>query len=324
MEQKIVNDTIAWAQSLAKLRDRNADWAAQAVSESSVLMAAEAVQQRVVDLEATDLRDLLRQIDGREVSLESDAGPISRQLSTADATIREIEMWWGERLLAVISDPNIALLLMIFGVYGILFEFYSPGWGVAGTIGVVSLVLGFFGLSVLPVNYAGLALIFIALGLFAAEAFVTSFGALAVGGIVCLILGGTMLVDSPTGFLHVSLEVLVPVALATGLITVFLVSQVVKAQRSRVRTGGEALVGQQAVAQDEFTEQEDAFVGQVHVHGEYWRALSPTHIASGQHVRVAGRDGLTLLVETNDKANGQPTTSGAVATSSPISEGDKS
>jgi membrane-bound serine protease (ClpP class) len=191
----------------------------------------------------------------------------------------------------------------------------------------VSLVLGFFGLSVLPVNYAGLALILIALGLFAAEAFVTSFGALAVGGIVCLILGGTMLVDSPTGFLHVSLEVLVPVALATGLITVFLVSQVVKAQRSRVRTGGEALVGQQAVAQDEFTEQEDAFmgfVGQVHVHGEYWRALSPTHIARGQHVRVAGRDGLTLLVETNDKANGQPTTSGAVATSNPTSEGDKS
>jgi membrane-bound serine protease (ClpP class) len=324
MEQKLVNDTIAWAKSLAKLRDRNADWAAQAVSESSVLLAAEAVQMRVVDLEATDLRDLLRQIDGREVALESDAGPISVQLSTADATIRVIEMWWGERLLSVISDPNVALLLMIFGVYGILFEFYSPGWGVAGTLGVVSLVLGFFGLSVLPVNYAGLALILIALSLFAAEAFVTSYGALAIGGIVCLILGGTMLVDSPTGFLHVSLEVLVPIALATALITVFLVSQVVKAQRSRVQTGGEALVGEQAVAQDEFTEQEDRFVGQVHVHGEFWRALSPIRIARGQHVRVAGRDGLTLLVDTNATANRQPSTSGGAAKSNPTSEGDKS
>ena len=237
MEQKLVNDTIAWAKSLARLRDRNVDWAVQAVSESSVLMAAEAVEKRVVDLEATDLRDLLRQIDGREVSLESDAGPISVELRTANASVREIEMWWGERLLAVISNPNVALLLMVFGVYGILFEFYSPGWGVAGTLGVVSLVLGFFGLSILPVNYAGLALILIALALFAAEAFVTSYGALAVGGIVCLILGGTMLVDSPTGFLHVSLEVLVPIALATALITVFLVSQVVKAQRSRVLDG---------------------------------------------------------------------------------------
>jgi membrane-bound serine protease (ClpP class) len=195
---------------------------------------------------------------------------------------------------------------------------------VAGTLGVVSLVLGFFGLSVLPVNYAGLALILIALSLFAAEAFVTSYGALAIGGIVCLILGGTMLVDSPTGFLHVSLEVLVPIALATALITVFLVSQVVKAQRSRVQTGGEALVGEQAVAQDEFTEQEDRFVGQVHVHGEFWRALSPIRIARGQHVRVAGRDGLTLLVDTNATANRQPSTSGGAAKSNPTSEGDKS
>ena len=139
MEQKLVNDTVAWAKSLAELRDRNADWAVQAVTESSVLVATEAVQQRVVDLEATDLRDLLRQIDGREVSLDRNGRPVSIQLRTADATIREIEMWWGERLLAVISDPNVALLLMIFGVYGILFEFYSPGWGVAGTLGVVSL-----------------------------------------------------------------------------------------------------------------------------------------------------------------------------------------
>ncbi len=324
MEQKLVNDTVAWAKSLAELRDRNADWAVQAVTESSVLVATEAVQQRVVDLEATDLRDLLRQIDGREVSLDRNGRPVSIQLRTADATIREIEMWWGERLLAVISDPNVALLLMIFGVYGILFEFYSPGWGVAGTLGVVSLVLGFFGLSILPVNYAGLALILIALAMFAAEAFVTSYGALSVGGIVCLILGGTMLVDSPTGFLYVSLEVLVPIAVATALITVFLVSQVVKAQRSRVQTGGEALVGQQAVAQDDFGQQNHGFVGQVRVHGENWRALSTSHVTSGEHVWIAGREGLTLLVDTNGDVNRQPTMRDDTPESHPASEGGKS
>jgi membrane-bound serine protease (ClpP class) len=306
-EQKLINDTVAWAKSLAELRDRNGQWAALAVTESSVLMASEAVQQHVVDLEATNLRDLLRQIDGREVSVQGDAGvPTKKSLRTNEATVHLVEMWWGENLLAVISDPNVALLLMLFGVYGIIFEFYSPGWGVAGTLGVVSLVLGFFGLSVLPVNYSGLALILIALALFVAEAFVTSYGALAIGGVVCLILGGTMLVDSPTGFLHVSLEILVPVAVATAIVMVFLVSQVVKAQRSRVQTGGEALVGVDAVAEDEFVGHENAFTGQVQVHGEHWRALSPRKIAKGQHVRVAGREGLTLLVD----RNGKPTDSG--------------
>ena len=320
-EQKLINDTVAWAKSLAALRNRNADWAAKSVAECSVFMASEAVEQRVVDLEASDLRDLLRKIDGREVALSSDAGPSVVRLRTVDAGIHEIKMWWGEHLLAVISNPNVALLLMLFGVYGIVFELYSPGWGVAGTLGVVSLVLGFFGLSVLPVNFAGLALVLIALALFVAEAFVTSYGALAVGGIVCLILGGTMLIDSPTGFLYVSLEILVPIALATALITVFLVSQVVKAQRSRVQTGSEALLDEQAIAQGAFTEQDGAFVGQVRIHGEYWRATSPTQVEKHQHVRVAGRDGLTLLVTTNGKAHREPAISGS-RKSSRNSEGE--
>jgi membrane-bound serine protease (ClpP class) len=303
-EQKLVNDTVAWAKSLAELRGRNAQWAAQSVSESDVLVATEAVELRVVDLEASDLHDLLRKIDGKEIELSGPNGTtISTTLQTADATLHEIEMWWGEQLLAVISDPNVSLLLMLFGVYGIIFEFYSPGWGVAGTLGVVSLVLGFFGLSVLPVNYSGLALILIALALFVAEAFVTSYGALAIGGVACLILGGTMLVDSPTGFLHVSLEILVPVAVATAIVTVFLVSRIVKAQRSRVQTGSEAMIGLEAVAQNEFVVQDDAFAGQVQVHGEFWRALSPRKIAQGQHVRVEGREGLTLKVDRNGRSS---------------------
>ena len=302
MEAKLVNDTVAWARSLAELRNRNAEWAAIAVSESRVLVASEAVQEQVVDVMAANVTDLLQKIDGREVLLQTGpTGSTALKLHTKEARLHTLEMWWGERLLAVISNPNIAVLLMIFGVYGIMFELSSPGWGVAGTLGVISLVLGFFGLSVLPFNYAGLALIAIALGLFAAEAFVTSFGALTVGGIVCLILGGTMLIDSPTGFLHISLEVLVPISVATGLITVFLVGSVVKAQRGRVQTGEEGLLGLHAIAQDSFAADESEFQGTVFVHGELWKARSSEPVAAGASVKVNGREGLILQVEQNSQ-----------------------
>jgi membrane-bound serine protease (ClpP class) len=211
-------------------------------------------------------------------------------------------MWWGEQFLAVISNPNVVMLLLMFGVYGILFELYSPGWGVAGTLGVVSLLLAFFGLSVLPVNYVGLALIVVALAMFVAEVTVTSFGALTVGGIICLILGGMMLVDSPTGFLRVSLSVIVPVAVATGLITVLLLSRIVKAYRGPVQTGGEALLNREAVAQETFLPDNAGFHGQVFIHGELWRAHSATPVSSGQAVRIKGREGLTLEVEVNGQA----------------------
>ena len=299
MEQKIVNDTEAWARGLAQRRGRNAeDWAAKAVTESRVLLAAEAVDQGVVDLEAADLDELLEKLDGREVAV----GQTTVLLRTAKTQVRTLEMWWGEQFLAVISNPNVVMLLLMFGVYGILFELYSPGWGVAGTLGVVSLLLAFFGLSVLPVNYVGLALIIVALAMFVAEVTVTSFGALTVGGIICLILGGMMLVDSPTGFLRVSLSVLVPVAVATGLITVFLLSRIVKSQRGRVQTGGEALLGREAVAQEKFLPDSTGFHGQVFVHGELWRAHSATPVSSGQAVRIKGREGLTLEVEVNGQA----------------------
>jgi membrane-bound serine protease (ClpP class) len=224
-------------------------------------------------------------------------------LHTFAAQVHTVEMWWGERFLAVISNPNVVIILLMFGVYGILFELYSPGWGVAGTLGVVSLVLAFFGLSVLPINYAGLALIVVALAMFAAEVTVTSFGALTVGGIICLILGGMMLVDSPAGFLGVSLSVLVPVAVATGLITVFLLSCIVKAHRCRVQTGGEALLNQEAVARENFVPDSKGFHGPVFLHGEMWRARSATPVSVGQAVRITAREGLTLTVEANGQAD---------------------
>lgn len=304
-EQKILNDTVARSRAIAEYRNRNAEWAAAAVAENRVDIAKDALAESVVDIIAKDVKDLLKQIDGRSVTVKRGGIEQTVQLQTNNATIRTIEMWWGEKLLAVISNPNIAILLMMFGVYGILYELYSPGWGISGTLGVVSLVLAFFGLSVLPINYAGLALVAVALALFAAEAFVASYGALTIGGIVCLILGGTMLVDTPHEFLRVSQSVLIPIAVATGLITAFLLSSVVKSQRSRVQTGAEGMIGLHGTASDKFLQQNDHFEGQILVRGEIWRARSSQPISNAQEVEVEDQHGLTLLVRGN---HGEPET----------------
>ncbi len=293
MEEKILNDAVAWARSLAELRGRNAEWAALAVTESRSITATEAVAENVIDLIAEDLDDLLAQLDGREVTLPG--GPAV--LRTAGAEVRAVPMWWGEQLLAVLSNPNVAFLLLMFGFYGVLFEFYTPGWGVGGTLGAICLVLGFFGLAVLPINYAGLLLIALALGLFVAEAFFPSFGALTLGGVVCLVLGGLMLVDSPTGLLRVSMAVVVPVALATGAITLFLVGGVVKAMRGRVQTGSEGMLGSEVVAHEAFVPVEGRYRGMVLAHGELWQAVSAAPVAAGDAVEITDREGLTLFVK---------------------------
>src|SRR5918996_363726 len=293
MEDKIVNDTVAWARALAELRGRNADWATRAVKESISAPASEALKENAVDLIAADLNDLLGKIDGRDISLIG--GTLKLQVAGAD--VREHEMWWGERVLALLANPTIAFLLLIFGFYGILFELYTPGWGVGGTVGVICLVLGFFALSVLPINYVGLALIVIALTMFIAEAFVPSYGFLTLGGVVCLILGGFMLVDSPAGFMRISLWTLIPVALATAAITFFLVGSIVKSHRSPVRMGSEAMVQTEARADEDFVTDGSLYRGRVHTHGELWNAVSETPVRAGDALQVARRDGLTLHVQ---------------------------
>jgi membrane-bound serine protease (ClpP class) len=298
-EQKILNDTVARARAIAEYRGRNAEWAAAAVAENRVDIAKDALAEGVVDLIAADVKTLLEQIDGRTITVKRGGIEHTVQLQTKIAQIRTLEMWWGEKLLAVISNPNVAMLLLMFGVYGIMYELYSPGWGVSGTLGVVSLVLAFFGLSVLPINYAGLALVAVALALFAAEAFVTSYGALTLGGIACLILGGTMLVDTPHEFLQVSQSVLIPIAVATGLIVAFLLSSVVKSQRSRVQTGAEGMIGLHGTASEKFSQHNSHYEGQVAVRGEIWRATSSQPITSGQEIEVQDRHGLTLVVRDN-------------------------
>jgi membrane-bound serine protease (ClpP class) len=292
LEDKALRDTAAWARALAELRGRNVDWVARAVAESASATASEAAALGVIDVIAADLTDLLRRLDGRDVTLAR----TTVTLRLADAEIETTPMWWRDRVLSAIANPNLAFLLLIFGFYGILLELYTPGWGVGGTIGVICLVLAFFALAVLPVSYVGLALMAIGLALFVAEAFVTSYGVLSIGGVVSMTLGGLMLVDSPAGFLRVSPLVVLPVALATGAITVFLLGQVVRAHRRGAITGTEGLLREHAVADETFTARNGSYAGVVRVHGELWEAACPVPVNKGQDLEIEGRGGLTLHV----------------------------
>jgi membrane-bound serine protease (ClpP class) len=291
MEEKILNDTRAWARSLANLRGRNADWVEAAVTESESVTADEALELNVIDLVAENAAELLDRIDGRTVEI----GDRSVTLRTSGAEIVAIDTWWGERVLGVIANPNVAFILLILGFYGLIFEFYSPGWGVAGTLGAVFLLLGFTGMSILPINLIGLLLILAGLSLFVAEAFVPSFGVLTIGGIACVIMGGIMLVDSPPGILEISLEVLVPVAVATGVIAFFLMGQVVRAHREPTQTGAESMIGAEVVAVEDFRG-EKTFEGLVRTHGVLWRARSDEPLHEGDRARITSREGLTLHI----------------------------
>lgn len=297
MEDKIVNDTVAWVESLAQLRGRNAEWAARTVRESISASAAEALRDKAIDVVADSETSLLAQLDRRKVAMPS--GEVTLEMT--GVVIQDFPMWWGERVLTALANPTLAFLLLMFGFYGIIFELNSPGWGVGGTVGIICLILGFFALAVLPVNYVGLALMGIALALFVSEAFVPSHGLLTVGGIVCLFLGGIMLVDSPSGFERVSLSVLIPVCLATALISAFLISRIVVAFRRPTQTGGEAMVGSVAVADGGFVESGQGFTGLVRVHGEFWRAVSGQPVGAGDMVSIDRRDGLTLHVSPQNK-----------------------
>lgn len=293
MDEKVMNDTRAWARSIAETRGRSAEWAEAAVTRSESIGAEQAVALNVVDITAANTKTLLDRIDGRDVAVENR----TITLRTANVSVETLEPWWGERVLGVISNPNVAFILLLLGFYAIVFEFYSGGWGVPGTVGAVCLLLGFFGLAVLPINIVGLALIVVGLGFFVAEAFVPSFGLLTLGGVVCLILGGLMLVDSPLGVVEVSKSIVIPTAVACGVIAFFLMGQVVRAHRAPLQTGAEQFVGAAAIATETFKERDGAFHGMVQMEGELWTALASRPISEGDAVRVVDRSGLMLTVE---------------------------
>jgi membrane-bound serine protease (ClpP class) len=296
--RKIENDAAAFARTVALERGRNADWAEKAVRESVSITEREAVRLKVVDFVAESLAEVLAKADGRRVKTAS--GPVT--LATAGAPVQTIEIGFRDRLLSILTDPNVAYILMMLGTIGLLAELYNPGAIFPGVLGAISLILAFFAFQSLPINYAGLLLILLGLGLLIAEIKIVSHGILAAGGVVAMALGSLMLFDTPgIGGLRVSWWVIGPTLAATAGLFLFVLTAGVRALTRRPVLGAEGLIGLTAVARGPLAPQ-----GQVAVQGELWRAVADEPVEDGAPVRIVGVEGLTLRVVKTGQAGGSP------------------
>lgn len=290
MTAKMVNDAVAYIRSLAQLRGRNAQWAERAVREGVSLAVNDALTEHVIDLVATDVNDLLRQLDGRQVAM----GDETFVLETEGLVAETIAPSWRNRLLAVITNPNIAFILILVGVYGLFFEFANPGTIGPGVVGAICLFLGGYALNLLPLNFAGVGLLILAVALMAAEALTPSFGILGTGGIVAFVLSATLLFDSDIPGFSVSWPVIgVTTALSAGML-IFVLGYVWRAHRRPVTTGSQAWMGKAAVVLEWSAESGS---GIVRCGGERWKAVGPADLKPGDGVVVIGISGLVLTVE---------------------------
>jgi len=277
MSEKIVNDAVAFIKTIAEKRGRNSEWAEDAVRKSVSITETEALEKNVIDFVCPNLDSLLKIIDGME--LETIFG--NKKISTKEASISRLAMTWRHKLLDIISNPNIAYLLMMLGMYGVLFELYSPGTILPGVVGGICLILAFFAFQTLPINFAGLLLILFAVVLFIAEIKVTSYGLLSVGAVISLTLGSIMLIKSPLPFLQISLKVILPIVVVTVLFFLFAVFMVAKSQMKKPVTGAEGLVGEIGVANSTIDPE-----GDIYIHGEIWTAESDEKIEKGEKVEI--------------------------------------
>jgi len=290
MYGKITNDAAAFIRTIAKERHRNVQWADNAVRRSYSYSETEALQDTVIDLIAKNDAELLKLVDGRKIDLNSGVAT----LHTKSAQIEKYKMTLIEKLLNIISDPNIAYILMMLGFYGIMFELYSPGTILPGIIGVISLILAFYSLQTLPVNYAGMALIAFALLLFLLEVKIASHGILAIGGIISLILGSMMLIRTGSGEVgRISWTVIISASVITALFFLFVIGMGIRAQRLKPTTGMSALAGETGTASETLNT-----LGMVVVHGELWQAESLSGVINkGDPIRVKSMEGFKLFVE---------------------------
>ena len=293
MAAKRIGDAAAYIRSLAQLRGRNADWAEKAVREAVSLSSKEALKSQVIDLIADSVPDLLQQVDGREIRL---AGRVTGtvRLATRGAPVIEFEPDWRNKLLTVLTDPSLALILMMVGIYGLLFEFSNPGFVVPGVVGGICLLMAMFAFQMLPVNYAGLGLILLGVGFLVAEAFVPSYGALGLGGIVAFAIGAVLLIDSEVPGFGVPVSLIAGLTLASAAFIILVVGMAAKARRRPVVnmvSGGRALLGTTGELL-EFSDGE----GWAALGGEHWKVRGTADLRSGQTVRVIGADGVVLQV----------------------------
>jgi len=287
-EAKAVNDAVAYIRSLAQLRGRNVEWAEKAVREAATLTAQEARDQKVIDLLADDLADLLQKADGRTVQVDHR----DVTLHTRGLAVVAFEPNWRTRLLATITNPNIAYILLLAGIYGLLFEFWSPGAVVPGVVGGISLLVGLYALNLLPINYAGVGLLLLGMALMTAEAFVPSFGILGLGGIAAFAIGSLFLFQTDVPGFQVSWKVVATATLLSVAFFVIAIAAVWRAHRRRSVVGDIALVGSTGKVLI-WNDGE----GDVQVHGERWHAQSTASLMPGQQMRVVERRNLTLIIE---------------------------
>jgi membrane-bound serine protease (ClpP class) len=288
MSKKQISDAAAYIRSLGQMRGRNVDWAEKAVREAVSLPADDALKLKVVDYVASDLPRLLQQLDGVAVTV---AGQ-SIRLATAAAPLVNYEPDWRTRLLLVITDPSIALILLLIGIYGLFFEFMNPGMAVPGVLGGICLLLALYGLQMLPVNYAGLALILLGIAFMVAEVFVGGFGMLGMGGVAAFVIGAVILIDTESPGFGIPVGLIVFIAAVSATVLALIGSMALKARRKKGVSGDDALVGSFGLMQSDAAIEGWALVG-----GENWQVRTRTPLRFGQKVRVLARDGLTLQVE---------------------------
>ena len=288
MKQKIVNDAAAYIRGLAEMRGRNAEWAEKAVREAASLSASDALEQGVIDFKADDVPDLLRAMDSHQVTVLGEP----RVLTTEGAIVTPLAPDWRSRFLSIITNPNVAYILMLLGIYGLFFELSNPGNILPGVAGAICLLLALYAFQVLPVNYAGLALMILGIAFMIGEAFVPSFGALGIGGAIAFVVGSLILMETDVEEYTISVPLVVGFALASVAFFSLVVSMVAKLRRKPVVSGQEEMVG----SVGEVLEPVDG-QGRVRVHGEIWGARAAESLGRGQRVRVKAIDGLVLVVE---------------------------
>ena len=286
LERKMVNDAVAYIKTLASRHGRNAEWAEQAVREAVSLTSEEALEIKVIDLVAAGHADLLRQLDGREIVMET--GRIT--LATGELIIERFDPDWRTKILTVITDPNIAYILMLLGIYGLIYELANPGFILPGIVGTICLLLALYTFQILPINYAGLALIILGVTFLIAEAFVPSFGALGIGGLIAFVVGSVILLDEKG--MRISLLLIGSTALVSAGFILWVMTRLYTMRRKKVITGAEEMIGIIGEAMEDFAEE-----GRVWVHGESWQAQSSVPVKKGQKIQVTAKEGLLLKIK---------------------------
>jgi len=288
MTKKITSDAVAYIRSLAQLRGRNVEWAEKAVTEAASLPAEEALKLNVIDLIAKDISDLLNQLHGKKITvLEQE-----KILETKTLQITEIKPDWRSKFLAVITDPSVAYILLLIGVYGLFFEFANPGFVLPGVLGAIALLLALYAFQLLPISYAGLGLIILGIAFMVAEAFMPSFGILGIGGVIAFVAGSILLLDPETSGYSIAWELIIGMAIVNAAFFFFVIGMIVKLRRRPVVSGQEEVLESEGEVIEDFDGR-----GQVRIHGEIWQAESDEKLQQGQTVVVSELNGLIVKVK---------------------------